>query len=316
MDGSIEVRNLDVVFHSGRQKVHALKHASITLQEGKITGLIGESGSGKSVLALSLLRLLPAYAEIQGEIRYRGRNLLTLSPEQMRSVRRSEIALIPQDPSESLNPSRRGLAQVRECFVGSGKYRRNRSLENLKKLGFADPGAIGKMYPYQLSGGMKQRVVSQFGMRDNISWIVADEPTKGLDTIVFEQVYETLHSLVADGKTSMLVITHDLLLAYKLCDELAVLYEGEIVEQGPAKEVLMHPKHPYTAGLIRSIPHAGMEAMDLKPDKNPAGCFFASCCPMAGDRCRSGAPELISLENQRKVRCFHYDSDGKCDKTL
>lgn len=308
MSDEILIKNLDVVFHTEAAKVHAVRGVTLTLKPGKITGLVGETGSGKSVLAMSILRLLPDYAQISGEIVYQGDDLLKKPAASMQNVRRYEIGLIPQNPSEALNPSRRIAPQVRECFDGSRKAKLQWICNYLSAVGFHKPKELLSFYPYQLSGGMKQRVVSLFGMRDRLKWIIADEPTKGLDFTVLQQVRDSLERITRDRKKSMLVITHDLNLAMSLCDEVAVLYEGEIIERGTARDVFENPLHPYTAGLIKAMPQNGMNPMRPKGPVIWSRCPFYDRCPKSGENCAQAHPELHRYESDREVRCFLYDT--------
>lgn len=308
MDETIEIRHLNVTFHTENGDVPAVKDVSLVLPYGKITGLIGETGSGKSVLASAILRMLPDYAEVSGSIQYQDKELLKAPAKTMRMLRRRQIGLIPQSPGESLNPSRRVMAQAAECFDGTRREKKETVWRHLAEQGFQNPKEISRAYPFQLSGGMKQRVISLFGMRKGLRWVIADEPTKGLDRVVYRQVYESLRGLAGNGSCGMVVITHDLTLAAKLCDELAVLYEGEIVEYGTAKELLQSPGHPYTKGLLASLPGNGMHAMPAKPTEPvKRGCLFADRCLQCTERCRNIHPELNVVSDERKVRCLQYD---------
>lgn len=304
MSNEIQIRDLDVVFRTESVEIHALRGVTVTLEPDRITGLIGESGSGKSVLAMSILRLLPEYAAVQGSIQYQGQELLTVPRSFLRTLRRKEIGLIPQNPSESLNPSRRIGPQAAECFEGDKKRKRERVLCCLASVGFAAPQKIMRQYPYQLSGGMKQRVLSLFGMRDGLRWIIADEPTKGLDASAIRQTSDSLKSLAGKGAGGMLVITHDLKLARTLCDEIAVFYEGELVEKGRTHEIFSEPLHPYTAGLLRAMPENGMYPMPPKGEVPVNGCLFCKRCSKKTERCGREHPQLYDTDHGRKVRCF------------
>ncbi len=307
MNDEIEIKDLDVTFQTDRISVHAVKNVSLSLKPNRITGLIGETGSGKSVMASAILRLLPDYAKIKGEITYQGKNLLQKTLGEMREIRRYQIGLIPQNPTEALNPSRKIYAQIGECFDQKGRSNYSSVLKLLQTMSFASPEQIGSMYPYQLSGGMKQRVVSLFGMREPLHWIIADEPTKGLDTIVYRQVFQSLQQLAQMKNRSMVVITHDLMLAERLCDDLAVMYEGQVIETGNASEILSNPFHPYTRGLIQSHPQNGMHPIPVKTAVTNGGCSFWSRCSMRQERCRKINPCLCSISDNRKVRCLQYD---------
>ena len=196
MDSNITISGLTVKFRTAHGMVTAVENVNTVFEAGKITGLIGESGSGKSVLGMSLLQLLPNSAVIKGECLYRGNNLLRVRPEMIRSIRGKEIALIPQNPSESLNSVRRIKRQLTEAVTAHDKKKKNeaqqRAQELLQRFGFADPAEIMRRYSFQMSGGMNQRIISVLGLMGNPSWIIADEPTKGLDSILRKQVYQTL----------------------------------------------------------------------------------------------------------------------------
>lgn len=311
MKDTIQIQHLDIVFQTRNAPVHALKDVSLTLLPNRITGIIGETGSGKSVMASAILRLLPDYARVTGEIRYQGQNLMELDPRKMRRIRRHHIGLIPQNPAESLNPSRKVLRQASECFDQCRKGNCQTVLHHLLSMGFSNPDQIASMYPYQLSGGMKQRIVSLFGMREQLRWIIADEPTKGLDTIVYQQVFQSLKKLAHSENYSMLVITHDLLLASRLCDDLVVLYEGEIVEKGKASEIISHPRHPYTRGLLRAMPQNGMHSMPAKGETPSEGCPFCGRCSVSTPQCKQIHPLLSTIKENLEVRCLNIDSNER-----
>ena len=239
----IEIRNLHVTFKLPAMDVYAVDDVSISFQDGKITGIIGESGCGKSVLGLTLLGLLSPYAVVQGEILM---DETVLTPESSRRLLGRKIGLIPQNPSESLNPARTISFHLKEALMPlklSRRESRKRSLQLLQDFGFSNPTRILRAYPHELSGGMQQRVLCAIGTACSPQWILADEPTKGLDRDLRDQVLKTLLSLKHQGVESMLVITHDLSLARELCDSLAVMYAGQIVEKG--ERILENPLHPY-----------------------------------------------------------------------
>ena len=313
MKQNIEIRNMSVQFDTAYGMVHAVRDVNTIFEEGEVTGLIGESGSGKSVLGMAILQLLAANAVIQGECLYQGRNLAALSEKEMEKLRGKEIALIPQNPAESLNPVIRIRKQLIEAVTihePDGKKEAEKRFDDLmKRLGFAEPDVIGRSYSFQLSGGMNQRVISALGLMCRPTWIIADEPTKGLDAILRKQVYETLKEMTVQDTKNMILITHDVALARRLSQKLLVLYRGEILEQGDARDVIEKPRHPYTQGLIRSLPCNGMVPID-QPKKEREGeengCVFYPRCHYAMERCCLEHPEEITVEGRWKVRCFLY----------
>ncbi len=305
----IVIRDAVVHFAVSGGTVKAVDHVSVTFPSGQITGLIGESGCGKSVLGLSILGLLPSYAKVSGDIFYRGRNLAKASVKELRALRGREIGLIPQNPADSLNPVRRIGSQLDEALMlvdQNAKSCRQKAHKLLESFGFDEPDRILRSYPFALSGGMQQRVLCAIGISCSPRWVLADEPTKGLDQALREQVYETLSTVKQQGVDGMLVITHDLTLTKKLCDCVSVMYGGEILEMG--KDVLDTPLHPYTRAFVSSLPENGLNPMAGAP---PApgdiftGCKFAPRCSQCGDRCRVERPDAYR-HGERMVRCFLY----------
>lgn len=308
---SIELRDLTVHFLVSGGAVRAVDHVSYSFRSGRITGIIGESGCGKSVMGAAILGLNPGYAKVSGEILYRDSNLLSLSGRQMRRLRGRELGLIPQNPADSLNPSRRILGQITEAAALTGASRqaqRAQAAELLRQFGFADAELkrVSRAYPFELSGGMQQRVAAAMGVASRPKWIIADEPSKGLDMALRTQMYDTLRKIRDDYVDSMIIITHDLLLARTLCDTVAVMYSGQIVEEGT--DVLSNPKHPYTVGLLQSLPENGfrpMKGIAPSPTQQFTGCKFAPRCPYASPRCSETAPAFYHC-GDGKVRCYRY----------
>ncbi len=334
MSQGIQVKNARVYFPVAAGYVKAVDGVNVTFEQGAITGLIGESGCGKSVLGMYLLGLLPEYAQREGEIWYKGRNLEGLSQKERRKLRGRELGLIPQNPGDSLNPVRRIHSQIQEALnlvktdgrkKSSGgafpqtecpgatesqgeKAEYGSAGELLERFGFAREQVprVERAYPFELSGGMQQRAVAAMGVASKPSWILADEPSKGLDMTLRQQMYDTLRLVRQQEVDGMIIITHDLVLAEQLCDQVAVMYAGQILEKG--KHVLKRPLHPYTQGLLASLPSRGMHPMKgiaPAPGEEPGGCRFAPRCPRATERCRQNEPEEIDVDGQ-KVRCFLY----------
>lgn len=311
MAGDIQLKDLTVYFRVRTGCVRAVDQVSVTFSRGHITGLIGESGCGKSVLGSAILGLNPSYARRSGQVLLDGRDLLALRPRQMRVLRGRVLGLIPQDPGNSLDPSRRILGQIAESLALTGLRRpewRRRAGSLLEQFGFSgeELERVFKSYPFQLSGGMQQRAAAAMGVASEPEWIIADEPSKGLDMALREQMYQTLRKIRENNVDSMLIITHDLLLAETLCDTLCVMYSGQIVEMGT--DVLKSPMHPYTQGLLRSLPENGFQCMRgiaPSPSEMLPGCKFAPRCPYAAERCFSERPEFYSA-GAGKARCFLY----------
>ncbi len=314
----IKIEHLNVTFTTEGREICAVRDVSALFEAGKVTGLIGESGSGKSVLGMSVLQLLPGTAKVEGTCLYRGKNLYALKEREMQEIRGKEISLIPQNPAESMNPAFRIQKQLVEAVTVHDRKARAkaeaRSLGLLKRFGFDRPGDVSGKYTFQLSGGTNQRVVSVLGLMNHPQWIIADEPTKGLDAILRKQVYEVLKGMIQEDHVNMMVITHDIMLAEKLCDRLMVLYQGVILEQGNTADVIERPAHPYTKGLIGSLPARGMKPIPLpKEDRMTAhsGCPFYSRCDCAVERCKEKLPGEYIQEDGRIVRCFLYDRSNQ-----
>lgn len=310
-DYCIELRDLVVHFPVRRGLVKAVDHVSVTFEEHQITGIIGESGCGKSVMGMAVLGLLPGYAKVCGEILYGGRNLRELSPKQMRRLRGRQLGLIPQNPGYSLNPVRRIGGQIMEAAALIGVKReeqKKQTADLLLRFGFEKNHLkrVEKAYPFELSGGMQQRALAAMGAASRPKWILADEPSKGLDVELRKQMYDTLRKMKNECVDSMLIITHDITLARNLCDSVAVMYSGQIIEKG--KDILQNPKHPYTMGLMESLPENGfkpMRGIAPAPGQDFSGCKFAPRCPWAKAECWKKPPEFYSLDD-RIVRCFLY----------
>ena len=298
----LSIRDLVVEFATDGGTLRAVDGVSLELLRGRTLGLVGESGSGKSVTALSILRLAQPGRIVSGSIEYGGRDLLKLSERELREVRGNRIAMIFQDPMTSLNPVFRVGDQVAEVLRVHGQRRQAgaRAIELLAKVGIAEPAERARAYPHQLSGGLRQRVMIAMALACGPDLLIADEPTTALDVTIQAQILDLLARLQRELGMSVLLITHDLGVVAEVCDEVAVMYAGQIVERAHTSELFRAPRHPYTAGLLRAIrelePIPGM-IPDLR--KPPAGCRFLDRCPRVQPRCRAEAPELAS-----GVRCF------------
>ena len=317
MSDVLNVKGLNVEFKINGNFFKAVKDVSFSIKAGETLGLVGESGCGKSVTSLSLIRLLTKSAKTSGEVLYQGKNLLPLSTSEMQAIRGKEISMIFQEPMTSLNPVYKIGAQISEMLRIhehlSVTKARERSLEMLKKVGISRPEQILDGYPHQLSGGMRQRVMIAIAMICNPKLLIADEPTTALDVTIQAQILDLMRKLSTDFGTSVLLITHDLGVVAEMCDRVAVMYAGQIVEQGTTKEVFAKPTHPYTRGLLNAIPKIDNRVKErLQPiDGNvpsltrmPQGCRFAARCPMVMDRCKTEAPDLYDFEQGHLSRCF------------
>lgn len=313
MEKDICVKHFNVCFRTALGPVHAVRDANTVFESGKVTGMIGESGSGKSVLGMGILKLLAANAYLDGECWY-GEDKISDWPEKkMEELRGREIALIPQNPAEALDPVVKIKKQLLEAVTVHDKSKKQEAQEQyhrlMQRFGFPEDEVIGRKYSFQLSGGMNQRVISVLGLMNRPRWVIADEPTKGLDAILRKQVFQVLKEIIARDTKSMIVITHDVVLAQRLCDRILVLYKGEILEQGDTEQVLENPLHPYTQGLVNALPSKGMKPIPL-PDKDregmEEGCVFYPRCQLACQRCAQEKPGDFETADGRKVRCFRY----------
>lgn len=306
MKNNIEIKNLKVDFKTKNGKVKTLRGLDLVIEEAVITGIIGESGSGKSVMANSILNLLPDYAISQGEIIYKDINLLK-DQKNIKNFYGKEFGLIPQYPGESLNPSMTILKQFkstnRKMPMKDVKISAKKLLEY---MGFENSEKILKLYPHELSGGMQQRVLCALTISTSPKWIIADEPTKGLDEDVKNVVLENLRKVKTYNNSSMLIISHDIEVAKDLCNQLAIMYAGNVVEIG--ENVIENPLHPYTKAFINSLPNRGfhvMEGIAPGPYEEIKGCSFYSRCKDRKEICSRKNPKLYEKDS-RKVRCFLY----------
>lgn len=313
----LSIRSLTTVFQCRRVQIEACNNVDLDIDPGQTLGLIGETGCGKSVLGMSILRLLPANGISSGKIIYKNRDLLGLSPEEMCTIRGAEISLLPQNPSTSLNPVLSVGEQLMEGIRLHRGMRKNKAkgaaLSMLRSLGLQGGNNRWDEYPHQLSGGMKQRVLAALSITGEPSLLIADEPTKGLDGVGRNRVVALLRRLAGETKTALLLITHDLKVAANLCDQIAVMYAGEIVENGPAGKVLVSPLHPYTQGLLASLPENGLHPI---PDYSPGilgniqGCRFYPRCQYRRDLC--GRQPIVNKKiNGTIVRCLNASEGGE-----
>jgi len=315
----LEVRNLSTHYVSARgtRVTRAVDDVTLTLEAGATLGIVGESGSGKTTLALSLLRVLPPAGRIvSGEIRFEGEDLLRKSNAEMRRIRGKRIAMILQDPMASLNPLFTVGDQVAEPIrVHDGASRRSawsRAQELLKAVRIAAPETRVREYPHQLSGGMRQRIVGAIAISCEPRLLIADEPTTSLDLTIQAQYLNLLRDLQRAHHLALIFIPHNLGIVAKMCDQVAVMYGGRLVESGPVARIYNAPAHPYTRALLESIPRLGdsrtrLTAIDGQPPDPaalPGGCAFHPRCPKVMDRCRAEAPPEFSVANAHTSRCW------------
>lgn len=316
----LEIIDLYVEFHSLAGVVHAVNGVSFSMEKGEIMGIVGESGSGKSVTALSIMGLLPQlFAKVpKGEILLDGRNLLDVSEREMRKIRGNRISMIFQEPMTSLNPILTCGNQVAESLRlhrGLSKEDANKqAIELLEKVRISLPEQRAKEYPHQISGGMRQRVMIAMALACAPELLIADEPTTALDVTIQAQVLELLRQLNRDTGTGIILITHDLGVVAEVCDKVAVMYLGHIVESAATADLFQNPMHPYTKGLLASIPKITEEKVRLitiegtvpNPLNKIEGCKFSGRCPMAMEKCRKAKPEAVGRDGHL-VRCFLYE---------
>ncbi len=315
----LKVEDLSVTFtRHGSAPVHAVDDVSFEIRAGEHVGLVGESGSGKSVTSLAIMGLLPSGGvEVAGSVDFDGRELIGLDAAAMRNLRGQELAMVFQDPMTSLNPVVTvglQLTEVLKRHRGLDKAAaRTEAVDLLNKVGIPDPASRVSDYPHQLSGGMRQRVLIAIALACQPRLLIADEPTTALDVTIQAQILELLKELVSGSHTALLMITHDLGVVAGLCDRVHVMYSGRIVESAERRPLFARPRHPYTGGLMASIPRLDLpRGVPLKPipgsptDLLPwsEGCAFAPRCPNAEVDCRMQTPALTPADN-RALRCFH-----------
>ena len=320
----LEVNNLRTHFPTRAGLVRAVDGVSFYLDGGELLGLVGESGCGKSITALSIMRLIsPPGKIVGGEITFDGKNLLKLSDAEMRQIRGDDIAMIFQDPMTSLNPVFTVGEQIAEALRLHRKLDRKAAraaaIEAMKEVAIPDPARRADDYPHQLSGGMRQRVMIAMALACDPQLLIADEPTTALDVTIQAQILELLNDLRKTRELAVLLITHDLGVVAEVADRVAVMYTGKIVEEAPVNELFARPRHPYTEGLLHSVPKLSAEDVAKKerldtiegvvpnPTDLPPGCHFAPRCKYRMTRCEEGEIPLYDLEGGVSVRCVLFD---------
>jgi oligopeptide/dipeptide ABC transporter ATP-binding protein len=313
----LEVDRLAISFPAEDGRVHVVDRVGLSIAPGETLALVGESGCGKSITALALMRLVPRPGRVEpgSSIRFDGRDLLTLPVTEMRELRGGKIGIIFQEPMTSLNPVTTVGSQVLEAIrlhirISAGEAQR-RVVELFQMVGIPDPATRFDAYPHQLSGGLKQRVMIAMAMAMQPRLLICDEPTTALDATIRAQILELIRNLAATTGTAVLIITHDFGVVNAVADRVAVMYAGQIVEEGTRQELLGGPSHPYTQGLLRSIPRPearGSRLEEIKgavprPGQWPAACRFHTRCPHAFERCRIEVPARTAVSPTQAVWC-------------
>ena len=311
----LEIKNLRLDFVNSEGGARAVDGVSLTLDAGETVCLVGESGCGKSITAQSIARLVPSPPAnyVSGEILLNGRDVLKMTSEELRSIRGGVVSYVFQEPGAALNPVFRIGAQIKESLKLHQPQKANDAevIRLLKLVGIPAPEARLKNYPFEMSGGMQQRVMIAMALASEPKLLVADEPTTALDVTIQAQILDLLRDLKERLGMAILLITHNLGIVGDIADRVAVMYAGQIVELAPARELLRRPLHPYTRALMASVPKLGGDATRLttipgnvpRIGNFPSGCRFAPRCPMAREECGRALPELIEVEPQRWVRC-------------
>ena len=321
----LEVKNLKTHFFTMEGVVKAVDGVSYELDEGETLGLVGESGCGKSVSALSVMRLIPDPPGkiIDGEILLDGEDILKIGMEDMREVRGAKIAMVFQEPMTSLNPVltvERQLTETLQLHMGMSKVESQRESVNLlTRVGIPDPETRIKQYPHQFSGGMRQRVMIAMALSCNPRLIIADEPTTALDVTIQAQILDLMKSLTTEFGVALIVITHNLGVVARYADRVNIMYAGKVIERGEAREIYSNPRHPYTVGLLRSVPRldlprrAKLDPIEGQPPdliNLPPGCAFRERCRWAIDKCATDTPELVETSGGHLSACFRADELG------
>lgn len=318
----LEVKDLTVSFDVYGGEVQAIRGVNFTVNEGEAVAIVGESGSGKSVTAQTVMRLIatPPGRIKKGSIMFNGRDILGLSEKEVQKVRGNEIGMIFQDPMTSLNPTMTIGNQIMEGLIKHQRLSRSaakeRAIELLKMVGIPNPEVRLKQYPHNFSGGMRQRVMIAIALACKPKLLIADEPTTALDVTIQAQIMELMKDLQKQTKTSIILITHDLGVVADVCDRVIVMYAGQVVETGTIQEIFRNPQHPYTKGLLKSLPRLNQSKNEplipihgTPPDliKPPQGCGFCSRCDEAMRICATQSPEVTTISETQTVRCWLQD---------
>ncbi len=323
MSTLLEVSGITTSFKTANGFLPAIEDVSFAIEKGETLGIVGESGCGKSVTSLSIMQLLTANGKIEsGSIKFDGKELVGLKDGDMRKIRGNDIAMIFQEPMTSLNPVHKIGRQIGESLRIHKNYNnaqaQEKAVELLQLVGIPRAEEIVEEYPHRLSGGMRQRVMIAIAMACNPKLLIADEPTTALDVTIQAQILDLMRKLKVELDMAILLITHDLGVVAEMCDRVVVMYAGKVVEQGSVREIFRHPSHPYTMGLLNSIPRleGRQERLSSIPgnvpslELMPAGCRFASRCAFATKRCVTEEPSLLSISEEHDARCWLVDEKG------
>lgn len=323
----LEVKQMRTSFKTSKGVVEAIRGIDLHVEEGEILGIVGESGSGKSVTMKSVMGLLPSYAEIESEgIFYKDVNFAKLTEKELQKYCGKEMAMIFQDPMTAMNPLRKvgyHLVQVIRRYKNCSKAEAEKiGIEMLAQVGIPTPEARMKQYPHEFSGGMRQRALIAMALSCEPSLLIADEPTTALDVTIQAQILELLKKLHDERNMSIVIISHDMGVMANMCDRIAVMYGGIIVEEGTVDEIFYSPKHPYTKALLKSIPHpehpkgeklVGIDGAPPSLYQLPKGCPFAERCEYATEKCMEEIPEFEIYSETHKAKCFYDMTEGKVE---
>ncbi|CEP80368.1 ABC transporter ATP-binding protein [Paraclostridium sordellii] len=321
----VEFKNLKTYFHTTKGIVKSVNDVSFEIQKGETVGIVGESGCGKSVTALSLMKLLPSHGKISGgDILFEGNSILSMNENEIRKIRGNDISMIFQEPMTSLNPSLTVGNQISEVIILHQKLNkieaRNKAIEMIKLVEISRPEEIFNSYPHELSGGMRQRIMIAIALSCNPKLLIADEPTTALDVTIQSQILDLMKNIKSKFNTSIMLITHDLGVVAEMCDKVVVMYAGKVVEIGSVCDIFKNPKHPYTKGLLKSTPSFLQNSKKLysipgqvpNPIDIPDCCYFSERCEKTFDRCKINIPPLRPLPNKQQVACWLYEEEHSC----
>lgn len=321
MTALLELKNLKTYFRRKKAMIPAVDGVDLVINKGETVALVGESGSGKSITSLSIMRLIPSPPGeiVDGQINFEGRDLVKATEDEMCKIRGNDISMIFQEPMTSLNPVLTIGEQITEVLTYhqhlNHAMAKKKAIEMLELVGFSRAKEIVNEYPHRLSGGMRQRVMIAMAMSCNPKLLIADEPTTALDVTIQAQILDLMKGLSKKFDTSILIITHDLGVVSEVADRVVVMYAGQVVEEAVVEDLFENPLHPYTTGLMGSIPSIDQDHSRLtsiegnvpSPENLPQGCRFAPRCSHAFDRCFGELPELVRKQGNRSVRCFLHE---------
>ena len=322
-DALLEIRNLSVSFDTDEGRIRAVDDVSLEIRKGEVLGLVGESGCGKSVTAMSTLRLIPSPPGIieSGQILYNNVDMLQMPIKQLRQLRGNDISMIFQEPMTALSPLHRVGHQLVEALRVHRDLDKKEAwqigTEWLDKVGIPDADERMYNYPFQFSGGMRQRAMIAMALMLEPALIIADEPTTALDVTIQAQIFDLILNMKSRD-TSLLLITHDMGVIWEMCDRVVVMYAAKVVEEGPIHKIFQTPKHPYTESLLKSVPRLHhkcdrletIEGQVPSPEEYPVGCRFRERCPYGSDRCGSASPPLFQLDADQQAACYLYQDGG------